>query len=177
MWVCAITSNGTELQVRDRLALEIFCPYERLKLKTEVKVPRTKANPNPRTTYSVAWKNVARWPRYLFANVHSNEDLSAVLADKDVRDVVRGAEGEPCVLRDAVLNTLRASCNADGQIMKRSEILGIAIGDLVMFADTSVLSGHKATIKETRSLDDTGFVSVIVDAKYGARVHYSELRQ
>jgi hypothetical protein len=61
--------------------------------------------------------------------------------------------------------------------MKRSDILGFAIGDVLTFTETSALSGHKATIKETRSLDDTGFVSVLVDAKYGARVHYSELRQ
>lgn len=178
MWAVVVTNGATELLVRDRLCLlglEVFCPYERVKQRVKVRTPRTTSNPRPRTTFKVVVHDVARWPRYLFARTPTDTGLAAVLATRDVNNVVRGAEGEAAKLPDTTINALRKHCDTDGRVLKRSEMLQLSVGDLLRFVDTSVFAGHAAKVSDLHSIDGAGYVHVLVDGRVSATVHYTDL--
>lgn len=178
MWALVVTNGPKEFLVRDRLCLEgleVFCPYERVKQRVKVRTPRTTSNPRPRTTFQVIVRDVARWPRYLFARAAEDKALSTILTTRDVSYVVRGAEGEAAKLPDIVIDSLRKHCDTDGRVLKRSELLGLSVGALLRFVDTSAFAGHAAKVTDLHSIDETGFVKVLVDGRYQAVVHFSQL--
>lgn len=175
MWALVVTNGPTEFLVRDRLndiGVAVFLPYTREKQREEVKIPRTRANPRPRTYYKAVWRDVVRWPRYLFARAPSNEELSDVAATKDVNYIVRSAEGEPARLPDHVMSRLMIGCDTDGRVLKGAELLGFQVGDLLRFVTSSSFAGHSAQVL---SIEDNNTVRVLIDGRINASVNYKEL--
>lgn len=178
MWSLVVTSGATEFLVRDRLyllGLDVFCPYERVKQRVQVRIPRTRANPNPRTRHEMVWRDIVRWPRYLFARAPTNEELSAVASTRDVSYIVRGAEGEPARLPDDVMATMRKGCDASGRVLDRTQLLGFSVGDLLSFVNNSCFAGHTARVVSLSRLNETGSVQVVIDGRFSASVNCEEL--
>ena len=175
MWALAVTNGAAEFQVRDRLraeALNVFLPYSREKQITSVMPPRTTSTPRPRVRHAVAWKNVARWPGYLFAEVLSDVDLNTVRGVRGVLTLVRGAEGMPALLTDSAMVAIRSGCAEDGRVLKTSELHGFSVGDMLRFVTKSNFASRDALVQ---SIDENGMVRVLVEGRLKATVHYSEL--
>lgn len=172
MWALAATRGASEFLVRDQLSLETFLPYTREKQIISVMPPRTTSTPRPRMQHKAVWINVARWPGYIFARVRSNEDLNTLAATRGVIDLVRTGGGEPATLSDRVLSTLRQGCSADGQVLRAAELHQFGVGDLLRFVAKSSLAGHSGMVV---SIEDSGYLRLLVDGKHKATAHYSEL--
>lgn len=170
MWTLAVTAREAEREVSDRLlskGVQTFCPYS-------IEKQRVKVRSTGRDTFKMIVSAVARWPRYLFAEVHTDADLLTVLATRDVRSIVRSTDGLPSCIADRHINTLRADCGPDGLILKRSTLLNYSVDDLLRFVDKSALAGATAKVLSTERLDDTGELSVLV-GQLTTRVHYTEV--
>lgn len=175
MWSLAVTRSANEFSVRDQLCsagLQVFLPYIREKHIVSVTPPKTTATPRPRVRHEVMWRNVARWPGYIFAKIQRNEDLNTLLYTRGVLTIVRTGEAEPATLSDHTMDTLRIGCAVDGQVLKLSELHGFEIGDLLRFVKKSSLAGRSSKVL---SVEDNGDLRVLIDGRLKATVHYTEL--
>lgn len=175
MWALAVTKLTQEFFVSSQLTsaqLDFFLPYTYEKRVITVTPPRTTSNPRPRTQHVATRIKVARWPGYIFTKIQSSEDLSTLLSVKGILALVRNGEGEPSVLYDYAMNTLRKGCAPDGLVLKQSELHSFEIGDLLRFVASSNLSGR---VGKVLSIHDNGTLRLLVDNGVRASVHFSEL--
>jgi len=172
MWSVAVVKSTFEFQVKTALndaELDAFLPYTLEKQVVTVTPPRTTANPRPRALHKVEYKQIARWPGYLFCRTN---DINLVLGVRNVSAVVRSAEGEPATLTDTAMAELRRGCAPDGRVLKRSELHGFSIGDLLGFVQGSSFAGHSAQVN---SIESDGRVRVTIDGRVRAYVDHKEL--